>query len=136
MVLIDDFLFNADGFACADVSGFAEAVETLQFCYCSAVACCDSTESFALANLVSRSVTASRRFTVLRSVVSALVVAVLIERISIGVSSLVFEVENSFRVDSYTHETGLEVKVRTGAVAGVAAEGDWLTGFYALVGLN
>ena len=26
MVLIDDFLFNADGFAGADVSGFAEAV--------------------------------------------------------------------------------------------------------------
>ena len=49
---------------------------------------------------------------------------------------MVFEIEDSFGVYGYTHKTSFEVKVRTCAVSGASAEGDRLSGFDALVGLN
>ena len=69
-------------------------------------------------------------------VVARHLVGFLVERVGVGMGSLVFKVEDSGRVDGVAHITGFEVEVRACGAAGVAAEGDRVAGFDHLVGLN
>lgn len=71
-----------------------------------------------------------------RRVVARLGVTALVEGVTVGVSDAVLEVEDCLGIDCVAHKTGLEVQVRTGGTAGVAAQGDGLAGLDNLVGLH
>ena len=65
--------------------------------------------------------------------VVGIVAAVAVEGVVVTVSRTVYEVENLLGVDSYTHETCLEMEVRTSASASVTAKCDRCTSFNILI---
>lgn len=67
-------------------------------------------------------------------VVARLCIGVLGEGVGVGVGTLIAEVDDGCGIDGVAHVASLKVEVRTCAAAGVATEGDRLTGFHYLVG--
>ena len=71
-----------------------------------------------------------------RVIIASKLVCVLIKGIYISMNRLIGKVKNGRWIDGISHESCLEVKVRTGGTPGVATESDGVSGFDILVRLN